>query len=136
MHHSLYVVIYNRLKKGLSRKGNIPLKFIADRYGDSNLLRFYCQYPIAPIGYIQTKNPMYKKRTICKYTAEGREEIHKQLKFGEFEFTVMNIMATQIIPNKSIEYMDNRISIYAAQHGKCAITGKYLWIDELELFLV
>ena len=33
--------------------------------------------------------------------------------------------------NKSIEYMDNRLSLWAAQYGKCAVTGKTLWIDEI-----
>ena len=31
----------------------------------------------------------------------------------------------------SIEYMDNRISLYCAQHGKCAITGICLSMDNL-----
>ena len=34
-------------------------------------------------------------------------------------------------PRRSVEYMDNRISLYAAQYGKCAVTGKELWIDEI-----
>ena len=33
--------------------------------------------------------------------------------------------------NKSIEFMDNRLSLWAAQYGRCAITGKVLWIDEI-----
>lgn len=36
----------------------------------------------------------------------------------------------EIVRNK-LEYLDNRVSLYAAQYGKCAITGKPLWIDEL-----
>jgi len=27
--------------------------------------------------------------------------------------------------------MDNRISLYAAQYGKCAVTGKELWINKI-----
>ena len=34
-------------------------------------------------------------------------------------------------PRRSVEYMDNRISLYAAQYGRCAITGKELSIDEI-----
>ncbi len=126
------ILMYNRLRQGLSKKGNINLKFVAEKYGDSKSMRYYCQYPIVPIGYVQTRNPMYKKRTICKYTAEGREEIHRQLKFDEITMTVLHMMSIQHISNRSIEYMDNRISVFASQHGKCAITGKPLWIDELE----
>jgi hypothetical protein len=33
--------------------------------------------------------------------------------------------------NRSIEYMDNRISLYSAQKGKCAVTGKALELNEI-----
>ena len=32
---------------------------------------------------------------------------------------------------RSIEYADNRISLYAAQYGRCAITGKILFPHEI-----
>ena len=38
MQHSLYVVIYNRLKQGLSRKGNIPLQVYSFFPGHFSLL--------------------------------------------------------------------------------------------------
>jgi len=41
------------------------------------------------------------------------------------------MLAGQTNSDKSVEYMDNRISLYAAQHGKCAVTGRILWIDEI-----
>lgn len=31
----------------------------------------------------------------------------------------------------SVEYMDNRISLYVAQNGKCAVTEKVLNIDDI-----
>lgn len=33
--------------------------------------------------------------------------------------------------NRSVEYMDNRLSLYCAQYGKCAVTGRYLEYDEI-----
>lgn len=33
--------------------------------------------------------------------------------------------------DKSIEYYNNRIPLFSAQYGKCAVTGKELWIDEI-----
>ncbi len=123
-------IMYNRLK-GLKKNGSIGRKYIADIYGQSKMMRFLSQEPICPIGYIQTKNPMYKKKKICKYTAEGREEIHKCLKFNENVMTVLHMLAKAVIPNRSIEYLDNRVSLYAAQFGKCAVTGKVLWVDEI-----
>lgn len=123
-------IMYNRLK-GLKKNGSIGRKYIADVYGQSKMMRFLSQEPICPIGYVQTKNPMYKKKKICKYTTEGREEIHKCLKFDESVMTVLHTLAKAVIPNRSVEYLDNRVSLYAAQFGKCAVTGKVLWIDEI-----
>lgn len=123
-------IMYNRLD-GLKKNGIIGRKYIAEVYGQSKMIRFLSQEPICPIGYVQTKNPMYKKRAICKYTAEGREEIHKSLKLDESVMTVLHMLAKAAIPNRSIEYMDNRVSLYASQFGKCAVTGKILWIDEI-----
>lgn len=130
MQFQIIRIMYNRLK-GLKKNGVIGRKYIADNYGQSKVMRFLSQEPICLIGYIQTKKPMYKKKKICKYTAEGREEIHKCLKFDESVMTVLHMLAKTVIPNRSIEYMDNSVSLYAVQFGKCAVTGKVLWIDEI-----
>lgn len=45
--------------------------------------------------------------------------------------TVLHMLAKAVIPNRSIEYLDNRVSLYAAQFGKCAVTGNVLWINEI-----
>lgn len=71
------------------------------------------------------------KQRICKYTREGRDEIHKTLKFDENVIKTMHLLAKATPYGRSIEYMDNRISLYAAQYGKCAVTGEILWIDEI-----
>lgn len=123
-------VQYNRLED-LKKQGEIGSNYIALHYGKSKQLRFICGFPLCPIGYVQTKNPQYKKRSICKYTEKGREEIHKNLKFEPYAIWCLHQIAKQHIPRRSIEYMDNRVSKYAAQYGKCAVTGKLLWIDEI-----
>lgn len=128
---SVYTVMYHQLRGQLKKNGFIQRNVILKNYGKSRMVRYMHQEPICPIGYIQTRNPMYKKRKICKYTAEGREEIHKNLKFDESVMTVLHMLAKEVIPNRSIEYLDNRVSLYAAQYGKCAVTGRILWIDEL-----
>lgn len=127
----LSIVLRNRLRGRLKKEGTIRRKYIADKYEKSKMLRYICDEPLCPIGYVQTKNPMYKKKKICKYTAEGREEIHRNLKFDETVMTVLHMLARAYLPNRSVEYMDNRVSLYAAQYGRCAVTGKVLWIDEV-----
>ena len=128
---SVYTVMYHQLRGQMKKNGFIQRNVILKNYGKSRMVRYMHQEPICPIGYIQTRNPMYKKRKICKYTADGREEIHKSLKFDESVMTVLHMLAREVIPNRSIEYLDNRVSLYAAQYGKCAVTGRTLWIDEI-----
>ena len=128
---SVYTVMYHQLRGQMKKNGFIQRNVILKNYGKSRMVRYMHQEPICPIGYIQTRSPMYKKRKICKYTADGREEIHKSLKFDESVMTVLHMLAREVIPNRSIEYLDNRVSLYAAQYGKCAVTGWILWIDEI-----
>lgn len=71
---------------------------------------------------------MWKKKSVCKYTPEGRREIHKNL--GMDTRTMLFLMRTKEV-GRSVEYMDNRISLYVAQYGKCAITGKILELHEI-----
>lgn len=121
----------NRLGKRLKKDGEIKNEYIFKHYGKSKQIRFICKIPLCPVGYIQTRNPMYKKRSVCKYTPEGRSEIHKNLEFNENVIATMHMLSRSFDKNRSIEYQDNRVSRYAGQYGKCAITGKVLWIDEI-----
>ena len=129
--HRLHIFIFNRLKQLIRKPGVIHKKYIAEHYSKSKMTIFINGYPMIPIGYVQTKFPKYKKAKICKYTPEGREEIHKTLKFDESVMTVIHLLAKSYPIGRSIEYMDNRVSLYAAQYGKCAVTGEILWIDEI-----
>ena len=71
---------------------------------------------------------MWKRREVCKYTPEGRAVIHKNL---GFDVSILHALMRAKEHGRSIEYMDNRVSLYAAQYGKCAITGVKLAIDEI-----
>ena len=121
--------IKNRLGNRISKKGSLAdNKFIREKYGKSKQLRFIGKKPLIPIAFVQHRNPMWKKRSICKYTAEGREEIHRKL--GINMVILHELMRSKNV-TRSIEYMDNRISLYAAQYGRCAITGKELDFEEI-----
>ena len=128
LHKNVSIVMKNRLRKRLSKKGKINEVYIRKQYGKSKQIRFISSKTICPIGYIQTKTPMFKKKKICKYTPEGREEIHKNLKINTR--TMLELMRVKD-KRRSIEYMDNRISLFAAQYGRCNVTGKELSINEI-----
>ena len=76
--------------------------------------------PIYPVGYVQHKHPMAKKRSVNQYTPQGRAEIHQDLRL---DMRLMLEMIRQPLRDRNAEYADNRISLFAAQWGKCAVMG-------------
>ena len=70
--------------------------------------------PILPISIFNTK-PMMKKQSINRYTAEGRALIHKNL--AEITEAELKWLRENPVINEraTIEYNDNRISLYIAQ---------------------
>lgn len=94
---------------------------VTDRYGASVQLRWIRDTPIAPISYVQTKAPMGKKRSVQKYTPEGRKEIHINL---GIDSRMLQALLRQQLHGRSAEYADNRLSLFCAQYGKCAVTGQ------------
>ncbi|HJC23197.1 MAG TPA: group II intron reverse transcriptase/maturase [Candidatus Eisenbergiella merdavium] len=128
-------VLKNRLKenvKGRLRKKGRPLtQAEKDRYGKSAMLRYEAnsKEPIYPIGYVQCKNPMNKKRRINSYTKEGRNGLHDNLQLNQNLLT--GLMRSRSY-GRSAEYMDNRISLFSMQSGKCAVTGiKFQTVEEI-----
>jgi len=109
-----------RLKKVPKQE---PAGAVMDKYGNSAQLRYIKNLPFAPIGYIQTKPPMSKKRSVQKYTPEGRKEIHENL---GIDTVMLQALMRQQIHGRSAEYADNRLSLYCAQYGKCAVTGQVI----------
>lgn len=120
-----------KLKARLERpKGQLlKCKAIRERYGKSKELRCIADIPIIPIGYVQHRNPMWKRTSVNKYTVEGRQEIHKNLQGVDMK--ILRHLMRNPITGRSIEYNDNRISHYSGQLGKCAVTGRRMGIDEI-----
>ena len=98
-----------------------------ERYGKSRQIRFVNGYALAPIGYVKHQFPKMRKRIINSYTPEGRKEIHRALGAG-IDSKIMHYLMRNPVPNRSALYNDNRISLYCAQFGKCAVTGEKLEI--------
>lgn len=119
-------IFTNRLRtqkcSRLKRKGRPLTKTEIGLYGDTPMMRFVAgsNEPIYPIGYVQHKPPWTKKRSTNLYTIEGRKEIHDNLKLN----TSLMVQMMRSLNNRSTEYNDNRISLFSAQWGKCAITGR------------
>ncbi len=121
--------LHTRLKDKISKSGVIGLKYIRDRYGQSRQVRFISGKVVVPVGYIQHKSPMDKRRKINKFTPEGRELIHKNLATVNTE--ILHYLMRNPVQNQSIEYNDNRLSHYCANQGKCFITRVILDKDNI-----
>lgn len=98
-------------------------------YGESEQLRYVRGHAIAPIGYVRFKKPMHRKRIINSYTPEGRAEIHKALE--QVDILTLHYLMRNPILNRTIEYNDNRLSLYSAQKGICAITGRVMAVGDI-----
>jgi RNA-directed DNA polymerase len=64
----------------------------------------------------------------CNYMVKGRAKIHKILK--AIDRVILRHVMKHFIPNRTIEYNDNRISKFIAQYGKCAVTGMELGLSD------
>ncbi|WP_313180502.1 group II intron reverse transcriptase/maturase [Lacrimispora sp.] len=124
--YKVKALIKNRLNT--TKTGEIGQKYIRDRYGGSGQIRWVQDIPIVPIAYVKCKNPMNKKRKVCPYTEAGRQEIHAGLRI---DVEKLRQLMLNPVMGQSIEYNDNRISLYAAQYGKCAVTGRILEVEEI-----
>lgn len=117
--------LYNRLKHRLQKKGQLKDSYIKQKYGKSREIRYLNGYPLVPIAYVQHRVPMDKTRTVCRYSQAGRAGIHENLRCVNME--LLYYIMQHPFSNRSVEYNDNRVSLYVAQYGKCAITGRELF---------
>ena len=102
---AVMTVMTNRFS-GISKEGRKLTKAERERYGKSAMLRYLNEEPIYPIGHVQHKIPKCRRQK-TQYEENSSVEIK---------------LMKQTLRGKSIEYVDNRISLYFAQKGKCAVT--------------
>lgn len=127
LHRAVMTVLTGRLKtqcgNRLVKSGRTLTKMERERYGKSAMLRFIAgsDEPIYPIGYVQHKSPKSRPHKSCHYSENGRAGIHENLRL---DVHLMLKLMRQPTLGYDVEYADNRISLFCAQWGKCAVTGK------------
>lgn len=122
--------LYNRLKHRLQRTGSISNRYIQEKYGKSREVRYLNGHAVVPVAYVQHRVPMDRKIRVNSYTPEGRTEIHKNL--TGLNLAVMNHLMNTPAGQQSVEYNDNRIALYVAQKGKCAVSGIALDANQVD----
>ena len=119
----------NRLRERLQKQGNPLPAYIAERYGRSKQIRYVSGQAVIPIGYIQAKAPLYKRREVNQYTEQGRRSIHKNLE--SVNMSILHYLMRNPVQFASVELNNNRLALYCAQHGCCAVTKQPLEIGDI-----
>lgn len=120
IHHATFKMLYNRLrpKRGAlnPKTGDYP------RYKGCTRIFKVQDMMILPIHYCRHRQTLGKKKEVNLYTLEGRKYRHKELSFPNSY--LLKELASHPVEGQSIEFNDNRMSLFSAQYGKCAVTGK------------
>lgn len=121
LNRAVMTVLTNRLgtDKGgrLVKNGRRLTNTETALFGNSKMIRYIAGSgePIYPIGYVQTRHPMGKRRNINRYTPEGRKGLHDKLQLNPR--ILLDLMRTPQYM-RSAELCDNRLSLFSAQFGK------------------
>ena len=127
LNRAVMTVLTSRLKtqtgNRLVKTGRKLTKVEKERYGKSAMIRYVAgsDEPIYPIGYIQHKHAKGYPLGKCYYSPTGRHTVHENLRINVL---LMLKLMRQPSFGYNAEYMDNRISLFSAQWGKCAVTGQ------------
>jgi RNA-directed DNA polymerase len=124
--YDLRAFMYNRLKPvgKYEHPANPPptyKKFYSVGFRTFKVANVY----LFPLANVKTVNTLCFSQELTLYTTAGRERIHKKLRPDIAQ--EVSFLLKSNIPNRSVEYMDNRISRYSMKMGKCEITGMYLF---------
>ncbi|GHV13142.1 hypothetical protein FACS1894219_07470 [Clostridia bacterium] len=92
-------------------------------------MRYVNGIALAPIGYVRHEYPIARKMVVNSYTSEGRAEIHKNLEMVNMH--ILYYLMRNPVAYRSIEYNDNRLSLYSAQMGKCAVSEAIMAIGDI-----
>lgn len=118
-----------RLGQRVKKSGNTLPQYVQKMYGRSKELRYIRGLFVLPIAYVQTIPPKHRARNWCVYMTEGRANIHKTLE--KVNMRILHYLMENPVQGESIEFNDNRLALYCAQQGKCAVTGRPLSIGDI-----
>jgi len=120
----------NRLKSvGKYERPKNPSKVYKKFYRNNFKTHKVAEVYLFPLADIKTSNNMNFSQNLTPFTVDGRDKIHQKLK--PYIFTEINKLMNSYIPNRTTEYMDNRISRYSMKNGKCEITGFFLFAEDV-----
>ncbi|MCT7563315.1 group II intron reverse transcriptase/maturase [Aliarcobacter butzleri] len=128
--HQTRTKILVRLKSRRVNKSDKLPDYIKKVYGKSEMLRMIGNKPLLPLPCIQHSKLMnFSQASI--YNPIDREKIHNTQKVADYK--IIKYLIENPIQGQSIEYNDNRISLYIGQLGKCFVTDEELTVGNMEV---
>ena len=126
----LGMTLYNRLKNLRTEAKFSDMTTTLQKRYKGYEPKFYKirEMVFVPIYAQRHKTNLCFSQDICNYTANGRAKIHKTQK--AINKNVLSYVMKNFIPNRTIEYNDNRISRFIAQYGRCAVSGVELGFND------
>lgn len=128
IHHRTFRTVYNRLHPETGRMDKHSSDY--KRYGKAYRVPKVNGVALLPTYFCAHHNPLGKKKSANLYTMEGRATKHEKLTFANSD--LLNLMASNPIRGRSLEYNDNRLSLFAGQAGRCGVTG-IMFLDITEI---
>ena len=122
---------FNRLKSiGIYEKPKNSSQTYKKFYKDSVRTYKIKGVYLFPIRDVQHKwNSYLFNQKLTPFTKEGIDSIHKRLTL-DISTEIIKLMQSNI-PNRTTEYMDNRLSRYSMKKGKCEITNEFLFVEDV-----
>ncbi|HFJ9369000.1 TPA: group II intron reverse transcriptase/maturase [Bacillus cereus] len=128
---TLNKILHNRLKTVRSERGTPSKTYL--RIYKNNYKRWYiANIGLYPLGDVQHEQVMMYSEKVNSFTEEGRQYIHRKLN-KKYDHTILRYIMENPVRGMSVEYNDNRISLYVGQYGKCGVSGLPLEIGEMEV---
>ena len=121
-------VLKNRLKPRRRKENEKLPAYIERYYGKSKQIRFVYDAPLLPLAFIKHETCL-NYSGLTQYTQAGRSKIHSTQK--AVPLSKLRYLLANPVQNKSVQYNDNRLSLYVGQYGRCAVSGVELDIGDI-----
>lgn len=127
--HKIYRKYKNLEKRRIITNNGVPNKVHETFYEGYENLQKCCGITLYPINYVHFRKPVQIHPETTPYTKVGRERIHNKL--TNVSPRELEYLRRGNFGNRSIEYIDNRISKFVGQNGKCYVTGIRLNVKDV-----
>ena len=97
--------------------------------GFTGKMFYVAKLALYPVNGVKTSPPMCFSQEICNYTERGRAKIHEMQK--AVSPYILRKLMEHPIQGQNTELNDNRISLYIAQRGKCAVCKEPLVLGNM-----